>query len=424
MSASVKWFLLIAEAGKKKGVRTELQRSARQDQMDGSTRVRLHKRLAEVERLLAQARAVLSGSALPVHMAGGAAAVSIMANFDLDVSARLASCTSEATRCRAEAAATGLRRRAADEAMAAAVGQWLVSTRLRAQHLPPPLAWRQPQQQQQKGTAARLLAACPWPLLVLAGRATPAAHDHPQGRQLLGVFAGDAKRWLAHAAGHQAGDRGWGELCVRGDKADYVLYELGRFAEMIVWGNPFVLELVLIEKCKGGHVLHATPEWRALTAQFAPEQLLTARAIMQIMSTVQAQLKLLIANGKPFGEEFVALAELLHLTREVVVAKVGRSEAGEAFNDWNFWREPIAVLEEEKAVAAVANDRDGPACMPTALVDVEANFDVDKTSLRECLVELDELRPKWSVPGVFSDAGTVQKQLDAWFVPIRLASLN
>jgi hypothetical protein len=43
----------------------------------------------------------------------------------------------------------------------------------------------------------------------------------------------------------------------------YVLYELGRFAELLVWGNPFVLELLFV--ChRGPSVLHSTPEWLQL----------------------------------------------------------------------------------------------------------------------------------------------------------------
>jgi hypothetical protein len=41
----------------------------------------------------------------------------------------------------------------------------------------------------------------------------------------------------------------------------FVLYELGRFAELVVWGNPFVLELI----CSCSYV-HSTEEWRALLA--------------------------------------------------------------------------------------------------------------------------------------------------------------
>lgn len=381
-----------------------------------------------MERLLLQVRNVMDGKPLPVVVSSEA----IVDNFRLDLNLRLARAVEEAERCKSEwQQARSVTRNKVDSSLEAEIGKWLLDLRLATVLLPSPLTWRS-LDPERKASSSRLLQACPWPLLVLANRVTPTTFEHRGGKQLLGVFAGDAKQWLSSPAMHQAGERGWGELCIRGGKSDYVLYELGRFAEMIVWGNPFVLELVLIESCKGGKVLHSTREWRDLVAQFTPENLLTARAIMQIMSTVQAQMKLLIANGKPFGEEFVAVAELLHLARKVVVESVGHSQPDVAeYNEWSFWREPVAVLQEESKPEQQHHhqqqqsaDRDGPACMPTNLVDVEVNVEVDKTSLRECLVELDELRPKWSAPGVFPDATTVQQRLDAWLVPIRLASLN
>ncbi len=404
-----------------------MARASKQSSVDKTVSIRLHKRLADIERLLFESKNVMGGQALSVYLEPPIS-TAIGSKFDMPAADRLAEVTAECELVKASwKDARKLFRVKMEHGMEVAIGQWLVSVRLGtlSRPLPPALSWKE--QRPEKKGSTRLLQACPWPVLVLANRVTPATHEHSSGKQLLGVFVGDAKQWLASAAGYQSGDRGWGELCIRGGKSDYVLYELGRFAEMIVWGNPFVLEMLLIEHVKGGALLHATNEWRDLVNQFPPEKLLTARAIMQIMSSVQAQLKLLIAGGKPFGEEFVALADLLHMTRKVVVAKVGHSETSDAFNEWNFWKEPIAELEEEKTVqecGGVANERDGPACMPTSLVDVEANFNVDKTRLRECLVELDELRPKWSAVGVFPDASTVKQQLDTWFVQIRLASLN
>jgi hypothetical protein len=410
-----------------KGVKSDLSRATRQGAVcDNVQSMRMHKRLAGVERLLGQIKTVLEGSPLPVSPALSSESVK---NFSLDLNARLSANATILDQCRGlwtqipSNVPSGL-----SEALLSALEEWLVRTRLSSSlrgALPPPLSWKE--LRPEKKAAVRLLQVSPWPLLMLAKRVTPATHEHPAGKQMLGVFAGNTKQWLASPVHHQTGDRGWGDLCIRGNKSDYVLYELGRFAEMIVWGNPFVLELVLIESCKGGEMMHATHEWCELVKLFVPERLLTARAIMQIMSTVQAQLKLLIANGKPFYEQHVALAELLHLARKTVVAKVGTSQADDSFNSWNYWREPIAELEEEPTIdeaAAKANDRDGPACMPAGKVDVEANFEVDKTSLRECLVELDELRPKWTCQGIFPDAAKVQQCLDAWFVPIRLASLN
>jgi hypothetical protein len=407
--------LLDVAAGRSglKGARSDVAR-LRDSAPSDVQAVRLHKRLAHVERVLSQVRGLRETPPRLVVRVAGSEREEIMAAFVGDPKERLG---------RADEAFNTLRqvKEAANKSSGpyATLGEWLLQLRLASapSPLPPPLSW--------KGESSlRVLAECPWPLLVMGKRVGP-----DKTAQILGVFAGNVRQWLASPAGIEAGDRGWGDLCIRSGASGYVLYELGRFAEMLVWGNPFVVELLFLARCRGGQVAHKTPHWEALVAQ--AESLVTARGIMQVMSAVQAQLKQLIEAGKPFFEDQVALADLLHAMRKLVVAKVGPSDAGDSFNAFQFWREPVEELPKEQEVQqqqqqaeCKTDPRDGPACMPSGPgVTVGADFSIDKTALRECLVELDELRPKW-IRGVFPEPVQVQKKLDEWLLPIRLACLN
>ncbi len=393
-----------------KGARIEVGKVGQ----DAVRTMQLHKRLAHVERLLLQVQELETASKLVVALSPEQSQ-RIMQDYSHNVTERLAN-------AEALLKTLGAARQHVQSPVAASfkeLGEWLLQQRLASApaDLPGPLGWKDE-------SSMRVLQACPWPLLVLGKRAVPGA-----SKQIVGVFAGNVRQWLASPAGIEAGDRGWGELCVRSEAAGYVLYELGRFAEMLVWGNPFVLEMLFLPQCRGGEVLHGTREWTQLVAMAS--DLVTARAIMQVMSAVQAQLKRLLEAGTPFHEDQVALADLLYALRKLVVAKVGPSDAGDTFNEFQFWREPIddiaeQVVEEEehKQETKKADPRDGPACIPTGPnVTVEANFDIDKTGLRECLVELDELRPKWT-RGVLPEAVAVQKKLDDWLIPMRLACLK
>lgn len=314
------------------------------------------------------------------------------------------------------------------------ISEWLLSVRL--QGLPPklaPLLW-EPERASVK--------LCPWPLLVLAKRPDMTAREAQT--ILLGVYLGDTKAWLAHKASvaRAPGDRGWGELAIRGK--GFVLHELGRFTELIVWGNPFVLEMLYA--CVW---VHETPEWKQLLDLAKEGALLSPKAILQVMGAVTAQLKLLISAGTPFEERDVELASLLHYVRGIVVQRVGPAESHESFNDFNYWREDFAVKEEEEededeaqrhtfVTATIpgpgqdpptpreddgGDDRDSPAYRMSDRLNLrgEQDLDLDHSGLREVLIELDELRHKWSVS--FPSPSTIQDRLNDWLQQIRLRSL-
>lgn len=208
---------------------------------------------------------------------------------------------------------------------------------------------------------------------------------------------------------------------------------------MLTWGNPFILEMFFLDS-----YIHETAEWKNMRQTLDTDSLLTVRAIMQVMSTVQAQMKELINAAKPFTEKDVSLANLLHSVREAVVAKVGPSVPDESFNDFRFWKEPLdeALLddldldaeldkalekkklsEQSKQVSEARVDPDAPAVMPKQKVEVSLS-NIDQTSLREVLIELDELRPKWTAPNVFPTPQTLQEKLDKILIPVRRSFLN
>lgn len=303
-----------------------------------------------------------------------------------------------------------------ERADSAALREWLLQFRraARGDPLPPPLHW--------ETSPTSSIQLCPWPLLVMGkrtqlGQRTGTAAAAP----LLGVYIGDADEWIRNSVDCEAGDRGWGPLSLRG--RGFVLYELGRFAELVVWGHPYVLELVCV--CAQA-ILHATAEWNALLELAANHALLSGKAIAQVMGAVQAQLQHLIRVGEPFDESAVELAALLRWVREAVVARVGPSKAPDEFGDYLFWRSDVVPLDHDdgsvaESPAAPAAE-DGPARRVKETAAVQSNVDVDRSGLREVLVELDELRALWM--DAFPAPTQVQERLARWFVDIRLRSFQ
>jgi hypothetical protein len=307
----------------------------------------------------------------------------------------------------------------------------------------------------------RLASVCPWPILALKRR-----RDADKNPQLVGVFAGDLKLMLEDEPARAAGDRGL-PLCVRGD--GYVLYEAGRFCELLVWGNPFVLEIAVLGSV-GGEILHTAPLWKTIEeGAFSLGQLLTARMVAQVMTAVQGQLKALLQGDVPVTEEMVNLAKLLHAVRKEVVSIVGPSETPDTFNEWQFFRDPIPELDleekkekevdvEQKKGGEVAEGAEedeeeeeepntprpsrhrtaemigaesketaaaggGERDEITASVPTSDQLALDQTNLREVLEELDELRSKWNAPGVLKHPMEVQAALNDWLLKLRMASI-